>query len=54
MNMPEGCSFNLCCDQVTDICREKMPSLQDLGEDRKVAAGSMLKKRRWNRWLKLR
>ncbi|WP_066504084.1 ABC transporter ATP-binding protein [Abyssisolibacter fermentans] len=37
INPPSGCRFHTRCRYVKDVCREKIPSLIDIGEDHKVA-----------------
>ncbi len=34
--IPEGCAFNPRCSHVMDICREKMPQLDSIGQGRKA------------------
>jgi oligopeptide/dipeptide ABC transporter ATP-binding protein len=36
MNKPTGCYFHPRCSEATDICRQKMPPLVDIGDDRQV------------------
>ncbi len=36
MNKPKGCYFHPRCAYATDICREKMPALRDMGNGRAV------------------
>ena len=37
LNPPQGCRFHPRCPQVQDICRKKVPLLEDYGQGRRVA-----------------
>ncbi len=37
INPPSGCNFNPRCHMATDICREQMPELREIGKDHWVA-----------------